>query len=83
MAVETTAHTDLVLLLVVLGLAGLVVLAVRLAHDLAPARPTLPDEDCPPPGLGRLVPVGGQVDQECRHGLAALESWLVTRRVRP
>ena len=79
----TTAQMDVALMLVVLGLAALVALSVHVARSLQPARPALPDEDCPPPGLGRLVPVGRQVDQECRSGLAALELWLATRRVRP
>lgn len=79
----TTAQTDLVLMLLVLGLVGLVALAVAVAQDFARVRPALPDEDCPPPGLGRLVPTGGQVEQECRSGLAALESWLLTHRLRP
>ena len=80
----TTTEVDVVLMLVVLGLAALVALAVSLSHDLQPVRPSLPEQDCPPPGLGRLVPVGRQVDQECRKGLAQLELWLATtRRFRP
>lgn len=79
----TTAEVDVVLMLFVLGLAALIALSVHLARVLQPVRPTLPDEDCPPPGLGRLVPVGRQVDQECRNGLASLELWLATRRMRP
>ena len=81
--IGTTAQVDVVLMLFVLGLAALVALSVHVARVLQPGRPSLPDEDCPPPGLGRLVPVGRQVDQECRNGLAALELWLATRRVRP
>ena len=79
----TTTEIDVVLMLVVLGLAALVALAAHLARALQPARPSLPDDDCPPPGLSRLVPVGRQVDHECRTGLSALELWLATRRVRP
>ena len=79
----TTTEIDVVLMLVVLGLAALVVLAVHVGRLLAPARPALPEEDCPPPGLGRLVPVGRQVEQECRKGLLALEMWLRTSQVRP
>lgn len=79
----TTAQVDVVLMLVVLGLAALAALSVHLGRELQPVRPSLPDDDCPPPGLGRLVPVGGQVDQECRTGLAALELWLATHRRRP
>lgn len=82
----TTAQTDAALLLVVLGLAAVVALAVHLGRALQPSsqrRPALPDEDCPPPGLGRLLPVGQHVDRECRRGLHALDLWLRTRRVRP
>ena len=31
-------------------------------------------------GLGRLVPVGAQVEEECRRGVAALENWLLSHR---
>ena len=79
----TTAQVDVALMLVVLGVAALVLLSVHVARSLQPVRPSLPEDDCPPPGLGRLVPVGRQVDQECRSGLAALELWLATRRVHP
>lgn len=81
----TTAQTDVALLLVVLGLAALVALAVHLGRVLQPAssRPVLPDEDCPPPGLSRLLPVGHHVDRECRRGVHALDLWLRDRRVRP
>lgn len=81
----TTAQMDVALLLVVLGLAALVALVVHLDRTLVPrsGRPTLPDEDCPPPGLGRLLPVGRQVDAECRRGVEALERWMRTERVRP
>lgn len=79
----TTAQIDVVLMLFVLGLAALVALSVHVARLLQPSLPTLPDDDCPPPGLSRLVPVGSQVDQECRTGLDALELWLVSRRSRP
>lgn len=80
---ETTAQVDVVLMLVVFGVAALLALSVHVGRELQPGRPSLPDDDCPPPGLGRLVPVGGQVDQECRKGLAALELWLATHRLRP
>lgn len=79
----TTVQADVAVLLVLLGLAALFSLGVLLARELAPALPRLPDDDCPPPGLSRLVPVGAQVDQECRSGLAALELWLAGRRARP
>ena len=76
----TTVQTDMVALLVVVGLAALLALGVLLRRELAPRRPALPDDDCPPPGLGRLVPVGVQVDQESRRGVVDLEMWLVHRR---
>lgn len=79
----TTAAADVALLLVVLGVAALVGLALHVARELQPSRPPLPDDDCPPPGLSRLVPVGRQLDVECRSGLDALELWLATRRVHP
>lgn len=79
----TSAQVDVVLMLVVLGIAALAALAVHVARILQPARPSLPDADRPPAGLSRLIPVGRQVDQECRNGLDALELWLATRRVRP
>ena len=79
----TTAQVDVVLMLVVLGIAALAALSVHVARELQPSRPSLPDDDCPPPGLSRLLPVGGQVDQECRTGFVALELWLATRRARP
>ncbi len=81
---STTTETDVVLMLVVLGLCALVALAADLARAVTPVLPSLPDDDCPPPGLGRLVPVGRQVDQECRTGQVQLEQWLATsRRRRP
>lgn len=79
----TTAQTDATLLLVALGLVALAVLALHLGRVLSPVRPTLPAQDCPPPGLGRLLPAGPQVDRECRRGLSALDLWLRHRRVRP
>ena len=79
----TTTEIDVVLMLVVLGLAALVALAAHVDRLLRPSRPALPAQDCPPPGLGRLVPVGRQVDHECRAGLTALEMWLRAAQVRP
>lgn len=79
----TTVEVDLVLLLVALGLGALLVLAGLLARELVPSRPSLPQDDCPPPGLTRLVPVGAALEQECRSGLVALELWLAGRRARP
>ena len=80
----TTSVTGdvLVLLSVLLTVAAVVLLLVGIRR-LVDARwplPSLPDEDRPPAGLGRLVPVGAQVDDECRRGLVALESWLLAHR---
>jgi hypothetical protein len=55
-------------------------IALRRLLDERQARPLLPVEDRPPAGLGRLIPVGAQVEDECRRGMAALESWLLSRR---
>lgn len=44
------------------------------------ARPWLPEDDRPPAGLGRLIPVGAQIEEECRRGVAALEHWLLSHR---
>ena len=72
-----------------LAMAGIIVAAVVIATLLIAlrrlleersARPLLPVDDRPPAGLGRLVPVGAQVEDECRRGMAALESWLLSRR---
>lgn len=79
----TSTEVDVVLMLVVLGLAAVAALAAHVGWVLQPVRPWLPDEDCPPPGLGRLVPVGQQVDQEVRRGLTALEVWLRSSPLRP
>jgi hypothetical protein len=80
----TSVTADVVVLAVLVGLLGLAALAAQVGTHvrallLAP-RPPLPDDDRPPAGLGRLVPVGSQVDQEFRRGVVALELWLVTRR---
>lgn len=72
----------LVLVAVLLTVAAGVLLLVGLRRVVETRwpLPALPDEDRPPPGLGRLVPVGAQVDDECRRGLLALESWLLSHR---
>ena len=44
------------------------------------ARPHLPAADRAPAGLGRLVPVGTQVEEEYRRGVVALEHWLLSHR---
>jgi len=79
----TSTGVDALLLLVAMGLLAVVVLGTQLQRALQPARPTLPAVDRPPAGLGRLVPVGRQVDVEVRHGQHALDLWLRARRSRP
>ena len=81
--VAPTPQADLALLLLMLGLAALVGLSAYVGSALRPVRPCLPDEDCPPPGLSRLLPVGRQVDFECRRGIDALERWMRTHSVLP
>jgi hypothetical protein len=80
----TTVTDDVALLAVVLGLAALALLVVHVAREsvraLSPRLPQLPDDDCAPAGLGRLVPAGVQVEQESRRGVLALELWLVAHR---
>lgn len=78
-----SAGVDALLLVLGMGLAALLVLSACLARELQPARPRLPDADQPPAGLGRLVPVGRQVDTEARRGTYALDLWLRARRARP
>lgn len=80
----TSVTADVMLLAVVVGLLGLAALASHVSTALrtlllAP-RPSLPDDDRPPAGLGRLVPVGAQVEQEFHRGVVALELWLASRR---
>lgn len=79
----TSTVVDAVLLVLALGVAALVVLALSLSRELLPGRPSLPLEDRPPAGLSRLVPVGRQVDAEVRAGLHALDLWLRASRVHP
>ena len=77
----TTTAADLALLLVVLGVLAVALLVVDGAARLRTGgRPTLPPEDRAPDGLGRLVPVGAQVDVEYRRGIAALDLFLRGRR---
>jgi hypothetical protein len=76
-------QADVVTMLVIVAAAVVVatlLIALRRTLDARQARPLLPVEDRPPAGLGRLVPVGAQVDDESRRGLAALENWLLSRR---
>ncbi len=80
----TTMAADVLLLAVAVGLLGLGALSAHVGAAmralLLVPRPQLPDDDRPPAGLGRLVPVGQQVDLESRRGVVALEMWLVSRR---
>lgn len=76
----TTAQADsTALAVVVVGLLLTAVLLV-LARRLTPAAPQLPEPDRAPVGLGRLVPVGAQVEAEVRRGLVALEVWVAAQR---
>jgi heme A synthase len=54
-------------------------MAVRRAQEARLSRPHLPEADRPPAGLGRLVPIGAQVDDEYDRGVVALESWMSLR----
>ncbi len=71
-----------VLVLVVVSVVVVTALLVALRRLLEArwALPTLPEEDRPPAGLGRLVPVGAQVEDEYRRGVVALENWLLSVR---
>jgi hypothetical protein len=77
--VQADVVTTIVIVAAAIVVATLL-LALRRALDVRHARPLLPVEDRPPAGLGRLVPVGAQVDDESRRGMAAIESWLLSRR---
>ena len=70
------------LVVIVLGAIalGLLTGGARRAQLIRQARPLLPADDRPPAGLGRLIPVGAQVEDECRRGLVALEHWLLVHR---
>lgn len=79
----TSTGVDVLLLAVVLALAAVVLLGAWLESALRPPLPVLPAVDAAPDGLGRLLPVGRQVDLEARSGLVALDSWLRCVRARP
>ena len=79
MAMTSTQADSLALAVLVLGVLAALAVAL-LVERLRPTPPSLPEADRPPSGLGRLVPVGAQVDQEVRRGLVALESWLAAQR---
>ena len=79
----TSVQADLVAvagILVMAFVVATVLLALRRVIEERSSRPFLPIEDRPPAGLGRLVPVGAQVEDECRRGMAALEHWLLSSR---
>jgi hypothetical protein len=76
-------QTDLLavvgILVAAIGLAAVLMGLQRGLHLRSP-RPLLPEDDRPPAGLGRLVPVGAQVEEEYRRGVVALEHWLLSHR---
>jgi hypothetical protein len=74
----------LVLVAVVVAVLALTTLLMALRRLLESrwALPSLPADDQPPAGLGRLVPVGVQVDDDYRRGVVALENWLLQHRWR-
>ena len=75
----TSTALDALLLVVLLAVLMTGWLAGWLARELAPVRPALPAEDCPPPSASRLVPVGRQLELDARRGVRALELWLAQR----
>jgi membrane protein implicated in regulation of membrane protease activity len=77
--VQADLTTMLAIVVAALVVATLLI-ALRRWLDARQARPHLPVDDRPPAGLGRLVPVGAQVEDESRRGMAALENWLLSRR---
>lgn len=78
----STTALDALLLVVVLSVGITGYLATWLARELAPVRPPLPADDCPPATASRLVPVGAQLEREVRRGLRALELELLHVRRR-
>lgn len=81
MTAVPAASLALVAVLVAGAVFGLVLrLLVPARRRALSSAPALPVEDRAPAGLGRLVPVGAQVEQEYRRGLVALEHWLISRR---
>jgi hypothetical protein len=77
MGTSTALDALLLVVLVAVVLAGW--LASWLARELAPVRPPLPADDCPPASASRLVPVGRQLELDARRGVRALEVWLAGR----
>jgi len=78
-SVQADARTTATILIVGLVVATLM-LALQRVLEARASRPQLPAQDCPPAGLGRLIPVGAQVEEECRRGVVALELWLLSHR---
>ena len=76
---STTQSDSLLLTVLVVGVLAALALA-WLVERLRPVGPSLPEPDLAPAGLGRLVPVGAQVDTEVRRGLLALDAWLAAQR---
>ena len=79
----SSVQTNVVTMLAIIAfaiVAATVLIALRRVVETRQSRPWLPVEDRPPAGLGRLVPVGTQVEDECRRGMTALEHWLLSHR---
>ena len=80
---STSVTGDVVVLVAVVVsvvAVGALLLGLRRVLEARWALPPLPEADRPPAGLGRLVPVGAQVEAECRRGIPVLESWLWSRQ---
>ena len=75
----TSTALDALVLVVLLAVVLTGWLGMWLARELAPARPPLPADDCPPSTASRLVPVDRQLEHEVRRGVLALEMWLAGR----
>lgn len=80
---EMGVQTDLLAaagIMVTAFVLATVLITLRRTFEARLARPHLPPEDRPPAGLSRLVPIGAQVEVECRRGVVAIEHWLLSRR---
>ena len=77
MGTSTALDAQLLVVLIAVAIAGW--LGMWLARELAPVRPPLPAEDCPPASASRMVPVGRELELEARSGVLALELWLAGR----
>lgn len=79
----TSVHVDALMLVTVVVaamVAATLLVALQRGQLVRKGRPMLPAEDQPPAGLGRLVPVGTQVEEEYRRGVVTLERWLLSHR---